>query len=310
MPRFSIDSMSPFGSSSSSLTSAEPTTSVSSAKQKLAQDIVKAAQHNNLDTLTTHLFQSPSGCPVPAFSPTDPDYVPALGLAMLYAAHQDNAETIQLLLDLGVGADARPKREGWARSYDGELKWAVTEGCTPLMLAARRGNLKAVCALLAARDVSAPVLSARDAHSWTALLRACWNGKTDVVELLIDSGGAVVDETDSSGWTGLMRASWNGHIGAARAVLERGAKVCWGRWICRESEGRILTQHACVDRPPRPPRPNSAAPRMRQRPGSRRAASSGLGRQHRNKGCSRSDATRPRPLPVQPRSRRDPPRPL
>ncbi|KAJ3331029.1 hypothetical protein HDU93_009966 [Gonapodya sp. JEL0774] len=162
---------------------------------------------------------------------------------MLYAAHLDNPDIIQLLGDLGVEADARPKREGWVKGYGGELKWAVAEACTPLMLAARRGNTAAARALLASTPPPSPSL--RDAHSWTALHRACWNGRDLLVVLLIDQAGASVDEPDASGWTGLMRASWNGHRECVERVVERGAEI-----NLPDNHGQTALHLACANGQP------------------------------------------------------------
>lgn len=54
-----------------------------------------------------------------------------------------------------------------------------------------------------------------DFHSWTALLRASWNGREPNVSVLltgVDGRVSNVNERDRGGWTAIMRAAWYAHL--------------------------------------------------------------------------------------------------
>ncbi|KAI9030252.1 hypothetical protein DFJ74DRAFT_656004 [Hyaloraphidium curvatum] len=154
-------------------------------------------------------------------------------LHLLAAAEKgDEAKAIWLLETLKVAPDARPDAHAPVAPGDrrsvlvaaGRLRWAVEEGATPLMVASRPPRtLPGVIRALLANGAD-PGL--RDFHSWTALLRAAWNGREDAVRTLlqgVESRGRRVasdpDEKDRGGWTAVMRAAWNAHLPALRALL-------------------------------------------------------------------------------------------
>jgi len=97
----------------------------------------------------------------------------------------------------------------------------VNTGCqTALALAARRADLDAVNAILAAgTDVDSV-----DADGWSALRSAAWGGHVAVVSALLISG-ASVDKTDSDGRTALRAAAWGGHVEVVDLLLKFGASV-------------------------------------------------------------------------------------
>lgn len=78
------------------------------------------------------------------------------------------------------------------------------------MLAARSGSPEApkIIKLLIQRGANP---SERDFHTWTALLRAAWNGREQNVRALLDGANgrsSDVNELDRSGWSAVMRAAW------------------------------------------------------------------------------------------------------
>jgi ankyrin repeat protein len=78
------------------------------------------------------------------------------------------------------------------------------------MLAARSSNANAskLIQSLLKHGAQPP---AKDFHSWTALLRAAWNGREQNVRTLIDGvdgRASDVNERDRAGWSAIMRAAW------------------------------------------------------------------------------------------------------
>lgn len=97
----------------------------------------------------------------------------------------------------------------------------VNTGCqTALALAARRADLDAVNALLAAgTDIDSV-----DADGWSALRSAAWGGHLAVVSALL-AAGASVDKADADGRTALRAAAWGGHVDVVNLLLKFGANV-------------------------------------------------------------------------------------
>ena len=90
---------------------------------------------------------------------------------------------------------------------------------TPLHMAASRGNLQVVNALLGARAI---VNVSRD--GLTPLYLASQNGHAQVVRALL-AGGANVNHARNDGMNPLFAASQNGHAQVVEALLTGGAKV-------------------------------------------------------------------------------------
>ena len=67
-------------------------------------------------------------------------------------------------------------------------------------------------------------VNAKDANGWTALIRASWDGHTEIVATLLEKG-ADVNAKDAKGSTALMKASLNGHTIVVSILLEKGADV-------------------------------------------------------------------------------------
>ena len=98
--------------------------------------------------------------------------------------------------------------------------WHGWRSITLLMLAAERGELARVEALIAWHaDVS---MAAIGINSGTALSHASMNGHVEVVRALL-AEGVGVDAATNDGSTALIFASFKGHVEVVRALLAAGA---------------------------------------------------------------------------------------
>ena len=157
--------------------------------------------------------------------------------ALHWAAHWNDAATVDLLLRAGAKADTvndlsvTPLSEactnGSAPIVDKLLKagakanLAIATGETPLMICARTGNADAVKMLLTAgADVNAkePLLAQ------TALMLAVAEQHNDAAKVLIDAGADVKGRTNL-GFTPLHFAAREGNIDGARMLLAAGVDV-------------------------------------------------------------------------------------
>ena len=131
---------------------------------------------------------------------------------LMFAASEHHPAAVKLLIDRGADANARsyfvPAANG--RGFEGRMPIAKAPDApeefasgllTPLMFAAREGDLESSRALIAAgADVNATGGDGKD-----ALGLAIFNGNYDVASLLIDSGSEV-NHSDAQGFTPLFWA--------------------------------------------------------------------------------------------------------
>ena len=123
--------------------------------------------------------------------------------ALLWAAHWDDGEAVDLLL--GAGADVNA---------------ADDHGVTPLARACENASASMVERLLAAGANP----NAAQANGLTPLMTAARTGSLDVVRALL-SDGADVDATAATHETALMWAVAGRHLDVVRALVEQGADV-------------------------------------------------------------------------------------
>jgi ankyrin repeat protein len=98
---------------------------------------------------------------------------------------------------------------------------AQTNGLTPLMTAARTGNLNVVKALLArGANVNAPTVATHE----TALMWAVGEGHREIVRALVENGADVHPRAQQA-FSPLMAAADNGDIETAKILLAAGAQV-------------------------------------------------------------------------------------
>lgn len=94
-------------------------------------------------------------------------------------------------------------------------------GISPLMLAAMNGHTPAVKLLL---DMGSDINAQIETNRNTALTLACFQGRHEVVSLLLDRK-ANVEHRAKTGLTPLMEAASGGYIEVGRVLLDKGADV-------------------------------------------------------------------------------------
>ena len=95
-------------------------------------------------------------------------------------------------------------------------------GCgSPMWVAARNGNIKAVKKHLAA----GAHVNAKNDSGWTPLQQAIWGGHNEIAELLIANGADVNTTTDGGRWTPLHESARRNRKVIAKLLINKGADV-------------------------------------------------------------------------------------
>ena len=151
--------------------------------------------------------------------------------ALHHAASDSNgAEMVRALLAHGAHPNPRTTRDSREYVYAG----VNLTGATPLFLAASRGNVETVRALLAGG--ADPFITTE--KGTTPLHVATWGGSPyfrdwtedekknlfDITKLLVELGGDV-NSTGEHGWTALHGAAYKGVDGVVRFLVEHGARM-------------------------------------------------------------------------------------
>ena len=110
----------------------------------------------------------------------------------------------------------------------------IIEGCTSLWTAAANGHLEVVKILL---KENADV-DGRNLSNSTPMMAAAYDGRLDIVRCLVENGGDV-NARNNSKKTSLMMASFNGHMNVITYLIKRGANLDY-----QDKEGKTALQHA------------------------------------------------------------------
>ena len=129
------------------------------------------------------------------------DYTP-----LSHAAAKGHVKVIEILLLYGAEINSRTNSKF---------------GMSPLMLAAMYGHANAVTLLL---DRGCDVNAQNEIHRTTALSLACFNGKHEIVSILVDRK-ANLEHRAKAGITPLMEAAQGGFVEVGKILLDRGADV-------------------------------------------------------------------------------------
>jgi ankyrin repeat protein len=98
-----------------------------------------------------------------------------------------------------------------------DLETRAKNGDNALMIAAYKGNVAAVKALLG-KEVEV------NKQGWTALHYAATIGNDEIVKLLLD-GSAYIDAESPNSTTPLMMAAGKGHVSTVKLLVDEGADV-------------------------------------------------------------------------------------
>jgi len=174
-----------------------------------------------------------NGCDIEAQSDRTKD------TALSLACSSGRQEVVELLLLRGSNyehrnvSDYTPLSLAASGGYVGIIKVLVHHGAeinsrtgsklgiSPLMLAAMNGHVTAVKLLL---DMGSDVNAQIETNRNTALTLACFQGRHEVVALLLDRK-ANVEHRAKTGLTPLMEAASGGYVEVGHVLIERGADV-------------------------------------------------------------------------------------
>ncbi|XP_055679921.1 ankyrin repeat and KH domain-containing protein mask isoform X9 [Lutzomyia longipalpis] len=148
-------------------------------------------------------------------------------------------EVVELLLNIGANKEHRnvsdytPLSLAASGGYVNIIKLLLSHGAeinsrtgsklgiSPLMLAAMNGHTQAVKLLL---DMGSDINAQIETNRNTALTLACFQGRHEVVNLLLERK-ANVEHRAKTGLTPLMEAASGGYIDVGRVLLDKGADV-------------------------------------------------------------------------------------
>ncbi|TQE06835.1 hypothetical protein C1H46_007552 [Malus baccata] len=74
---------------------------------------------------------------------------------------------------------------------------------------------------LAVGVFSSAAINGKDVHGWTALHKACFKGKIEVIRTLLEKG-VDMDAKDEDGYTALHCAAESGHVDMIKMLLKKG----------------------------------------------------------------------------------------
>jgi len=97
-----------------------------------------------------------------------------------------------------------------------------SDGCTPLLIACKKGHLDVVDFLLSSGHCSVWDKDMDPKRQGNAIHYAAWGGHEDLVSYLVESRGVQLGDLDVVGNTPLLYAIYGGHMNVIQALLRRG----------------------------------------------------------------------------------------
>uniref|UniRef100_A0A8C6IM56 Ankyrin repeat and KH domain containing 1 n=1 Tax=Mus spicilegus TaxID=10103 RepID=A0A8C6IM56_MUSSI len=143
------------------------------------------------------------------------DYTP-----LSLAASGGYVNIIKILLNAGAEINSRYHLNLSLLTFSSVMTGSKL-GISPLMLAAMNGHVPAVKLLL---DMGSDINAQIETNRNTALTLACFQGRAEVVSLLLDRK-ANVEHRAKTGLTPLMEAASGGYAEVGRVLLDKGADV-------------------------------------------------------------------------------------
>merc|ERR1712142_1456149 len=159
---------------------------------------------------------------------------------LILAATAGHDKVVEILLNHGADIEAQSDRTDYtplslaaSGGYTNIIKLLLAHGAeinsrtgsklgiSPLMLAAMNGHTAAVKLLL---DMGSDINAQIETNRNTALTLACFQGRHEVVSLLLDRK-ANVEHRAKTGLTPLMEAASGGYVEVGRVLLDKGADV-------------------------------------------------------------------------------------
>jgi len=135
--------------------------------------------------------------------------------------------------------DGKPPSNVPMSAYIKNVNSRDGSGRTPLMLAAKRGDVESVRDLI----VRGADVNTKNNKGHSSLNYAAEKGHTGVVRLLLDNG-ADINARSNKGSTALMLAVEGNHVDTTKLLIERGADIRLKRWGCN-----LLEMAAGMGRP-------------------------------------------------------------
>jgi ankyrin repeat protein len=143
---------------------------------------------------------------------------------LMWAANRGHSEVVELLVAHGADVNARTevrheyvKSEKEQDSHPAYKYWIDNGGHTPLLFAARAGDLASARALVQ----GGAAVDGLSAFGLSPLIMAVHGGNAELVEFLLEQGAAV--DLAASGQTALHVAILRGDLDAVEVLLEHGA---------------------------------------------------------------------------------------
>ncbi|VDN05648.1 unnamed protein product [Thelazia callipaeda] len=137
--------------------------------------------------------------------------------------------------------EIKEQKQSINRNVSSFLNAKISSGKTALYIAASRGHVKIVEALLNVSTVMVDIQTSASKKKLTPLMIACARGYLEVANVLIDMGMAAVEKGDKLKRTSLSHAVINGQVHVVAMLLRRGCNPLLG-----DSSGNAPAHYAAA----------------------------------------------------------------